>query len=444
MKMEDYINTLTEQIRYKKAREGVKAEITGHILDQTEAYEQNGMEHDAAIEKAVQEMGDPVAAGVALDRIHRPQFDWQMLAMAVLFSVAGLFLMFVIKDTAVTENMFAHQCFYTVLSFGVIMVVYFMDYSLIGQHGISLYLVMTVLFFLYALNGPRVNGRIPGFSFLAYLYVPVFVGVLYQMRGQRIGGVIMAVLLLLFTCAVVVIFANNIVVGANIGLILFALLIFAIAKGWFQVYKKAVITVLIICCVSAFVLCIISLSLFYSTSFRYMRMMAFLNPQAYNDVGENYYVRIRESLPHAKLMGNSTEHTLPEWCLRENQNFIFLQIVFSYGLLAGIVIVAAIACFGLRSYKIVKAQKNQLGWMVSVSCLLIMICVCAEGILMNFGWFPITSIQVPFISYGGSATLTYAVLIGLLMSCHRYENIVTDTMIKRKPGWHLKVSLERR
>jgi cell division protein FtsW (lipid II flippase) len=29
-----------------------------------------------------------------------------------------------------------------------------------------------------------------------------------------------------------------------------------------------------------------------------------------------------------------------------------------------------------------------------------------------------------FLSYGGSATLTYAVFIGLLMSCHRYERIV--------------------
>ena len=63
MNIEEYLTTLTEQIRCKKARQGVAREIRNHILDQTQAYEQGGMEHDKAVEAAVHEMGDPVTAG---------------------------------------------------------------------------------------------------------------------------------------------------------------------------------------------------------------------------------------------------------------------------------------------------------------------------------------------------------------------------------------------
>ena len=94
MNIEEYITTLTEQIRLKQARQGVAQEIRNHISDQTQAFEQNGMEHEKAVEMAVREMGDPVEAGVALDRIHRPQFDWRLFVITVLFSAAGVLIMY--------------------------------------------------------------------------------------------------------------------------------------------------------------------------------------------------------------------------------------------------------------------------------------------------------------------------------------------------------------
>lgn len=54
--MEEFIKILTEQIRCVRAREGIAQEISNHILDQTEAFEQKGMSHEQALERAVQEM----------------------------------------------------------------------------------------------------------------------------------------------------------------------------------------------------------------------------------------------------------------------------------------------------------------------------------------------------------------------------------------------------
>ena len=41
--MEEFIKTLTEQMRCVKARSGVARELADHITDQAEAYEHAGM-----------------------------------------------------------------------------------------------------------------------------------------------------------------------------------------------------------------------------------------------------------------------------------------------------------------------------------------------------------------------------------------------------------------
>lgn len=87
--MEEFIRNVTEQMRCVRAREGVARELSDHIEDQAAAYEEAGVSPEEAVRKAVEEMGDPVTVGVELDRIHRPQADWRMIVMALVFSVAG-------------------------------------------------------------------------------------------------------------------------------------------------------------------------------------------------------------------------------------------------------------------------------------------------------------------------------------------------------------------
>ena len=50
---------------------------------------------------------------------------------------------------------------------------------------------------------------------------------------------------------------------------------------------------------------------------------------------------------------------------------------------------------------------------------------CVEGILINTGCFPVTSVQLPFLSYGVGSTVTYAVFIGDILQ----EQAVTWSML---------------
>ena len=92
MKREEYLQKIGEQIRFEKAREGVKAELEWHIEDQKEEFLCAGMTEAEAEKAAVREMGDPVAVGTELDRIHRPRMAWNCIILIGVLYLAGLLL----------------------------------------------------------------------------------------------------------------------------------------------------------------------------------------------------------------------------------------------------------------------------------------------------------------------------------------------------------------
>ena len=88
MRREEYLYTLTEQIRCKMARGTIEQEINDHIEDQKAEFLSEGMSQTEAEEAAVREMGDPVEVGLEMDRIHRPTMAWGMIALIVGLSIA--------------------------------------------------------------------------------------------------------------------------------------------------------------------------------------------------------------------------------------------------------------------------------------------------------------------------------------------------------------------
>ncbi|MEL7656195.1 MAG: permease prefix domain 1-containing protein, partial [Bacillota bacterium] len=83
-KFADYLETVRRQIRWKRAQTYVLEEIKNHLADQKDAFQRDGLDEETAAIRAIAEMGDPVMVGEQLDRTHRPQPDWPLLAMTAL------------------------------------------------------------------------------------------------------------------------------------------------------------------------------------------------------------------------------------------------------------------------------------------------------------------------------------------------------------------------
>ena len=98
MNKEEYIKTLTDQIRCKMARPEVAREIEDHIEDQTRAFMSEGMNRQEAESAALKDMGNPVDAGVELDKVHRPAMPWGMIALIIVLSVAGYVFQYILNS----------------------------------------------------------------------------------------------------------------------------------------------------------------------------------------------------------------------------------------------------------------------------------------------------------------------------------------------------------
>lgn len=449
--MEEFIMKITEQMRCVRAREHVAKELKDHIMDQAAAYEEHGRSHEEALQEAVREMGDPVEVGMELDRIHRPQTDYKMIGMAFLFSLGGLFLLYTTGGMSAVPGDFARQCFYLLLSFVVMAGMYFLDYTFIGRYAHVIYIVLTVLLIVRVVLLPMPEGYygFPDMRLFVYLYLPVYGGILYQMRGKGYAAVGWAIILLMITAALSEKLPSSMHAGLVVYGVCMILLLCAIRREWFAVNRKvaaaAVTGVLVLIPAALFVVMVCGDG---EDSFRMMRIRAFLNPEEYASGAGYLYAWIRQQAASVRLVGPSGGIAFTDWLgepyTYRSEPFILLQIVCRYGLLAGAALLLAFGIFIVHAFLVVKRQKNQLGYILSMACFLVFLANCTAGILANTGYYPLTGMQFPFVSYGIGAAVTYAVLLGLLLSIYRNEKIVAEGVAVLRPRWRLSIRLEKK
>lgn len=456
--MEEFIRSVTEQIRCVRARVGVAKELSDHIEDQAAAYEEEGETHEEAVKKAVQEMGDPVEVGVELDRIHRPQTDFKMIGMAFVFSVAGLFVISAVNGLTQYPEYLIRQCFVLLLSFGVMTGMYFLDYSFIGRHAYGIYVFVTIAAYIGSIYAVQ-DGAIPITFMLAYLYVPVYTGILYRLRGRGYSALVWAVVIQILNAILTLTLSSTLYTALNVYAICTVLLILAVCKGWFAVDRKTAVVMILAVLVGLPTVLLIGRSILFGAGYGFWRerLRAWLDPDK-DPAGAGYiYQWIRQQLGTAKFIGASgSTLSMGDGRIRGSKSwligsmdpypttpFVLLQLICSYGLLAGFAMVVAFAAVAVRAFSIVKNQKNQLGFMISAACFMVFLVNCLEGVLINTGYSPVISLQLPFVSCGACTAMTYAVMIGLLLSVHRNERIVTDATIRR-PAWRLSIKWEKR
>ena len=95
MEVYEYLDQVEKQIRQEAVREEIRTELRQHIEDQADIYQESGMNRKDAVEKAVEDMGDPVETGVQLDMVHQPQLDKKlMLAVALILTAEAILQIF--------------------------------------------------------------------------------------------------------------------------------------------------------------------------------------------------------------------------------------------------------------------------------------------------------------------------------------------------------------
>lgn len=423
---EEFLQTLTDQIRFVKAREGVARELADHIEDLAAALEEKGLEPADAVREAVSRMGDPVEIGMQLDLIHRPQTNWRLILLIVLCTIGGLAVQYATGMFAENTAAFGKQILFDLLGFAVMLGIYFLDYGFLGTRareifvGMSLAAVLGIVFLVPEVNGMHRAGILP-----MYLFVPAFAGILYRYRGSGVMGVVRAVLWLILPVVISHNCIPSLPTAANLFLICGVMTLTAVAKGWFLVDRRKMILLLLgVGVVLPVLFCVIGY-FFLFADYQKARLLAYLNPAA-DPFGRGYVASQIRLMLHeipGLFSGIPEKGEFLSSLVAIDRGYGLIHLILTYGLIFGLAVIIAFVKLVQMAFGAAFRQKNQLGFMIGFGCGMVFLVMCLEGVAVNFTLLPATTIVLPFLSTGGTAVIVYSVLLGLLLCVHRYQNV---------------------
>lgn len=122
-----------------------------------------------------------------------------------------------------------------------------------------------------------------------------------------------------------------------------------------------------------------------------------------------------------KGWGEGTQTKL-SWVPEQHTDFIFTAVGEELGFLGAGTLLALFAIVVWRTWVTAQLAKDYLGTLVCAGVLAMLTFQIFENIGMTMGIMPITGIPLPFMSYGGSSTLTSFAAVGLVLnvSMRRY------------------------
>lgn len=451
MGIEEYLTEIKNQIRDKKAREFASDELKTHIEDRAEGLQKKGMDHDSAVLQAVKEMGDPVSVGVDLDRIHRPRLAWKFLLYVIYISILSVGVLGVIFAAMPRESFIGGQFAGGLLLkqnigvlFGLVMmiIVYRLDYTVLaGKSRLIAAVFLISMAFLVCLFGVSINGakrwiRIMGILFQTHaillLYLPVFAGILYDYRNKGAGA-----LFKIFLWMIAPVFLQSLYDAGWISLSIFMLfsesILFMIAlnKNWYRVNKRKVfkgIGIGFISLIGLFILYIINAADYQKARIQVWLSLWELNFGSIdgNTIKNMNYTNtcLNNIFLRSNFIGKSDSAIeVIESTHDAGADYILALIAATCGKLAVAVIIISLIILAVYVFSISINQKNSLGSIVGCSCGIAIAVQAVSNILIVFGYLPLAATTLPFFSLGITNIIIDYILLGLVLSIYRYQDI---------------------
>ena len=437
MNLNEYMNTLMEQINNKRAKKLVEKEIRNHIEEQTETYEFQGMNYMDAEYEAVKQMGNPVETGINLNRIHRPQIPYSLLAIAFVLTIIGVLMQAVIfpqinvqYSSDIYSTYLSKTIIYNIIGFIVIIVILNLDYSFIAAHSMVLYVLYLIASIVISIFLRDYSQNYMTAYYTAILFPVVLAGLVYRFRNQKTIGLIKCILLSLVALGwLAFVFLPNMAGFMETIIVIACILTFAIIKNFFLGSKKLQLAILWSTITIPGI--IMALSIFIPTLFnrtihnyRLTRFLSSLSPEKYMNGMGYRIVKTRNSTKLFSVFGNSS---LPDKANTDLYSTYLLNSIFSYfGIAVGITVIVAFVFFIYKAIAISAMQSNRIGFLIGITCSISVLLRVIVYIGINFGYSLWTTTSIPFLPFGFANTIINAVFIGLILSVYRNTNILGE------------------
>ena len=102
----------------------------------------------------------------------------------------------------------------------------------------------------------------------------------------------------------------------------------------------------------------------------------------------------------------------------QHTDFVFSAIGEQFGLLGSAGVLVLFAILLLRILRVAQIARDQFGSLLCAGVLAALVWHVFQNVGMTMGIMPITGIPLPFMSYGGSSTIAFFAMIGLVQSVY--------------------------
>ncbi len=177
-----------------------------------------------------------------------------------------------------------------------------------------------------------------------------------------------------------------------------------------------------------------------SQDYRLLRILAFLDPQAYSQNGGYQLLQSQKAIGSGQKTGIGTFVVgalsqlgyIPEdWT-----DFIFATIGEAFGFVGCVGVVLAYVVLLLHMFRLAYFTTDRFGRLVIYGVMAMFFAHVVENIGMTIGLMPITGIPLPFISYGGSNFVTNMAGIGLVLNVVKNRSSAVAINMPTMPRGH--------
>lgn len=343
----------------------------------------------------------------------------------ILFSVIVLALYGVINIFNATNfNSARRQLLFVIVSLIILCIILFIDYSNIKPFISLLYYSNVILLIFTKIFSEKVNGangwiQIGSFTlqpseFMKISLILMLAKVIDENEG-KINEKNMIFKLMYYIIVPVI----AIVIQPDMGM---TLVCFIMSMGILFVAGLNIKFFL-----GGFLLSIFSVLLIWDTDilpqYWKSRIISFLNPSA-DSLGNGLQV-LQSKIgvgsggiwgKHNILSGNNQDSYVSQFVPEPQNDFIFSIIGEYWGFVGAIVLLVIFLIIILRMIKVARNSKDVFGELFCVGMIFYILYSVFQNIGMTIGLLPVTGINLPFISYGGSSILSNMIGIAMVLN----------------------------
>ncbi|QQZ09883.1 FtsW/RodA/SpoVE family cell cycle protein [Heyndrickxia vini] len=419
-----FLQEVTEQIKSKEAKKFIKLELDHHIQHAKNDWMQKGLTEDEAEEKAVVQMGSPQMLGQQFNKLHRPKIDWLLLILLGVTLLLGFMplLSVAIKGYASNDPLLLKKAIFIVLGGVIAIGIMLGDYRRLKNLGLYFFSFGMGILFLLFFIGDVFNG--------VYVYHlgPVWVDSTVAMPFFIIAWASFLQndhfnywkICILFIFSVILFLP----VGGIPSFFLYAIMVFIMLLWSGRDIKKT----LIMAGAGIISVGIAGIVVFPSIKpYQLSRLTGFLQPESYPNSAGYIYLRMRELLADAGWTGHSVSN--PKlFDFEPHTDLVFVSLTYHYGWIFGIGLMSVLLLFVGRMLGVLRKINDSFGKLLVFGAMILFTIQVVYNIGMSLGLLPITSMSLPFISYGFMPVVLNAIIIGIVLSVYRRKDLIISVM----------------